>query len=260
MSGNEGHVQLWDVSGRPHLTHVLHGMGSINKYREAVTALAYSPDGSLVAAGDVNHTAGPVPWRYGTVAVWNVATGRLLWKVRNKDGWVNDIAFSPDGTMLAAGQETNRVTLYDPQTGRVLRTVDPEGLTGYVCRRLQPERLARDGRLVRDRPALESLLGARSGQADAGRSRSCRQHHVQPERLDVRDDRRLGRPCEALDDCNAATGRERAGGSERNLEPRGLHPRRRPSGRRLRRRDGECVADLGAAPGSGAHAPSPAGT
>ena len=66
MSGNEGHVQLWDVSGRPHLTHVLHGMGSINKLREAVTALAFSPDGSLVAAGDVNHTPGAVPWRYGT--------------------------------------------------------------------------------------------------------------------------------------------------------------------------------------------------
>jgi WD40 repeat protein len=132
VSGNDGHVQLWNVSGRPHLTYVLRGMGSINKYHEAVTALAYSPDGSLVAAGDVNHTAGPVPWRYGTVAVWNVVTGRLLWKVRNKDGWVNGVAFSPDGTMLAAAQETNRVTLYDPQTGRVLRTVHPEGLTGYV--------------------------------------------------------------------------------------------------------------------------------
>ena len=74
-----------------------------------------------------------MPWRYGTVAVWDVGTGRLLWKVRNKDGWVNDIAFSPDGSMLAAAQETNRVTLYDPQTGRVLRTVQPEGLTGYVA-------------------------------------------------------------------------------------------------------------------------------
>ena len=145
VSGNEGHVQVWDVSGRPHLTHVLHGMGSINKYGEAVTALAYSPDGSLVAAGDVNHTAGPVPWRYGTVAVWNVVTGRLLWKVRNKDGWVNDVAFSPDGTMLAAAQETNRVTLYDPQTGRVLRTVHPEGLTGYVSAAFSPSGLLATG-------------------------------------------------------------------------------------------------------------------
>ena len=145
VSGNEGHVQVWDVSGRPHLTHVLHGMGSINKYGEAVTALAYSPDGSLVAAGDVNHTAGPVLWRYGTVAVWNVVTGRLLWKVRNKDGWVNAVAFSPDGTMLAAAQETNRVTLYDPQTGRVLRTVHPEGLTGYVSAAFSPSGLLATG-------------------------------------------------------------------------------------------------------------------
>ncbi len=86
VSGNEGHVQLWDVSGRPHLTHVLHGMGSINKYREAVTALAYSPDGSLVAAGDVNHTAGPVPWRYGTVAVWTSSPGGCSGKCATRTG------------------------------------------------------------------------------------------------------------------------------------------------------------------------------
>jgi hypothetical protein len=86
-----------------------------------------------------------VPWRYGTVAVWNVATGRLLWRVRNKDGWVNDVAFSPDGAMLAAAQETNRVTLYDPQTGQALRAVHPEGLTGYVSVAFSPGGLLATG-------------------------------------------------------------------------------------------------------------------
>jgi WD40 repeat protein len=145
VSGNEGRVQLWDVSGRPHLARALHGMGSIDKLPEAVTALAFSPDGSLVAAGDVNHTPGAVQWRYGTVAVWNVATGRLLWRVRNKDGWVNDVAFSTDGTMLAAAQETNRVTLYDPHTGQALRAVHPEGLTGYVSVAFSPGGLLATG-------------------------------------------------------------------------------------------------------------------
>ena len=145
VSGNEGHVQLWDISGRPHLTHVLHGMGSINRLREAVTTLAFSPDGSLVAAGDVNHTPGAVIWRYGTVAVWNVATGRLLWKVRNKDGWVNDVAFSPDGTTLVAAQETNRVTVYDAHSGRALRAVHPEGLDGYVSIAFSPGGLLATG-------------------------------------------------------------------------------------------------------------------
>ena len=144
------------------------------------------------------------------------------------------------------------------------RSGDPNrasgGADGARVGRVQPARLARDWRLVRDRPALESLLGTRGGQADAGRSRSCRQHHVQPEWLDVRDDRRLGRPRKALDDCNAPTGGERAGGSKRNLESRGLHPRRQTiwsssttTGRGMSGRPRW-------APGSGEHVPSPAGT
>ena len=48
--------------------------------RESVTALAFSPDGTLLAAGDVNHTPYTVLWRYGTTAVWNAASGRLLWR------------------------------------------------------------------------------------------------------------------------------------------------------------------------------------
>ena len=99
VSGDAGHVQIWDVSGRPHLSRILHGISSADQQAEAVTSLAYSPDGSLLAAGDVS----PV-WSYGTVAVWDVATGRMLWKVRNRQAGVNSVAFSPDGTKLAAGR------------------------------------------------------------------------------------------------------------------------------------------------------------
>src|SRR4029079_18162098 len=59
-----------------------------------------------------------VQFRYGTVAVWDAATGKLLWKARTKDGTVNAVAFSRDGSMLAAAQETGKVTIYDSHTGR----------------------------------------------------------------------------------------------------------------------------------------------
>ena len=129
-SGNEGHVQLWNVSGRPRLVRALHGMGSITKEPEAVTTLAFSPDGSLLAAGDVNHTGPTVPWRYGTAAVWDVASGRLLWKRRSKRGWVNTVAFSPDGKTLAAGDESGAVAIYEARSGRVDRTIRIESAFG----------------------------------------------------------------------------------------------------------------------------------
>ncbi len=127
VSGDEGRVQIWDVSGHPHLARILHGISSADQQAEAVTSLAYSPDGSLLAAGDVSQV-----WSYGTVAVWDAATGRMLWKGLNKQAGVNAVAFSPDGMKLAAGQESNRVTIYDAHSGRVRRIVHPEGEWGHV--------------------------------------------------------------------------------------------------------------------------------
>ena len=84
---------------------------------------AFSRDGRTVVAGDVNHTPGTTPWRYGAVAAWTVSSGRLLWLRRNRDGWVHALAFSPDGRTLAVAQEEGRVQIRDARSGRVRRTL-----------------------------------------------------------------------------------------------------------------------------------------
>src|SRR5262249_24064541 len=75
------------------------------------------------AVGDVNHTPATTPYRFGTVAVWNVRTGRLVWRERNRHGWVHTVAFSPSGRLLAAAQEDGVVRIYNPSAGRLLRPV-----------------------------------------------------------------------------------------------------------------------------------------
>ncbi len=131
VSGDDGHVQLWDVSRRPRLVRSLKGLRSINKQPEAVTTVEFSPDGRLVAAGDVNHTPFTIHYRYGSIAVWEADSGKLLWKVRTKQGWVTAVPFSPDGRTIAVAREDGTVALYDARTGQTMRKLRLGGGPGF---------------------------------------------------------------------------------------------------------------------------------
>jgi RNA polymerase sigma factor (sigma-70 family) len=75
--------------------------------------LTFSPDGSILAAGGDDLS----------VQLWEVATGKKLrqwsWpKGKDPHACVDDMAFTPDGKMLAtAGLRSNEVLLWDVQTG-----------------------------------------------------------------------------------------------------------------------------------------------
>jgi WD40 repeat protein len=119
VTGSDGLVQLWDVRGAPRLVRKLEGLRSTNGQPETVTDVAVSSDGRLLAAGDVDHTPASVPFRFGTTAVWDVRSGRLLWKATSRKGWITSVAFSPDGELLSAGREDGRALVYDARTGRL---------------------------------------------------------------------------------------------------------------------------------------------
>jgi WD40 repeat protein len=79
-----GAVSLWEVaSGRPR--------GRLAGGPAAAFALAFSPDGRLLAGG------GPE----GAVTLWDLATGEIAGRLRADLGRVGSLAFSPYGTRLA---------------------------------------------------------------------------------------------------------------------------------------------------------------
>jgi WD40 repeat protein len=74
---------------------------------DSITALAFSPDGSLLAVGGQNVEA----------VVYDVASGQELrrWQASHI-GWVNDLSFAPDGSLQTASDD-GRVVTWDARSG-----------------------------------------------------------------------------------------------------------------------------------------------
>jgi WD40 repeat protein len=82
-----------------------------------VRIVAFSPDGKLLAAGTGE------PKEQGTATLWDVATGKQVWKHPEKTG-VPSVAFSPDGKTLAIAVYGNASRLLNVATGKVLKTLE----------------------------------------------------------------------------------------------------------------------------------------
>ncbi len=108
-----GEVRLWDLRGKK-LSCVL-----ADKLT-TIQSLAFSPDGALLAGGGLS------------IRVWDVKTKVLKHTLdrKLKGGFVTCVAFSPDGTMLAASDERG-FELYDLKNGK-LKTAEEIGCVASV--------------------------------------------------------------------------------------------------------------------------------
>jgi WD40 repeat protein len=96
-----GKVELCDVTtGKAQST--------LSWHQEIVHALAFSGDGSLLAAGGQDD-----------IQVWDAATGQERATLRGVFGTASRLAFSPDCRTLAAGHRVPIVSLSDVATGKV---------------------------------------------------------------------------------------------------------------------------------------------
>jgi len=93
----------------------------------AIIELAFSPDGALLAtAHDRDWVRFSQYKHYG--ALWQVEPGALQDYLLDHEAWLNGIAFSPDGALVATVAEDNRTNLWQVSDGSLLRTLDsPNG-------------------------------------------------------------------------------------------------------------------------------------
>jgi WD40 repeat protein len=115
VAGVTGEVMLlWDAqTGRRKPIPMEHVLGSV----------AFSPDGKVMAT-----------WRQGgeEVILMDGLTGKTRKTIGVYPAWVSQIIFSPDSQMLAAAQECGLVTLWDGQTGAVVKKVKLAGEFEYI--------------------------------------------------------------------------------------------------------------------------------
>jgi len=107
-------VALWSLGGKKLLRAFKAG-------RLGCGSAAFSPNGRLIAAGGGYDPA--MATSRGALAVWDVATGRLLATLPVREGkkgcgWITNVAFSADGKYLAACDDRGAVRIWKvPATG-----------------------------------------------------------------------------------------------------------------------------------------------
>ncbi len=95
-------------------------IATLSGHTRWVRSVSFSPDGTLLASGDVDDT----------LILWNVATKQRIAILEGHTRGVNSVSFSPDGTLLASGDAYGTILLWD--VGATLKQIARFGHGGGV--------------------------------------------------------------------------------------------------------------------------------
>lgn len=79
----------------------------------AVLSLAFSPDGTQFATGEMG----------GHLRVRDLVAGNVIWSVQASHSWIWSLAFSPDGELIATGTGDGLVRIWEATRGGLIRQI-----------------------------------------------------------------------------------------------------------------------------------------
>ncbi|MHC5540747.1 WD40 repeat domain-containing protein, partial [Singulisphaera rosea] len=96
----------------------------------AMRSLAFSPDGSILAAGRDGTEDESSPFSLAAIRLWDVAQGQEIRTIPAHQQWVGSISFSPDGKTIASSGAESVIRFWDVATGR--EAISQSGHRSYV--------------------------------------------------------------------------------------------------------------------------------
>jgi WD40 repeat protein len=118
-----GEIWLWQIAstsqhGSDPQSELIHSLDLIpwrvlEAHSDMVRSVSFSSDSALLASGGEE----------GTVALWELETGRLRWRAAGDGNQVFTVALSPDGNIVASGGDKHDVQVWDAATGARVRSL-----------------------------------------------------------------------------------------------------------------------------------------
>lgn len=153
VAGYSGLVQLWSVAGTPRLMRSFVGLQRLVLVGlpEAIQAVAFSPDGRLLAAS-ANNEAQTSPGEFNSfdnrlalLAIWRASTGKLVAPPRDlgtfsaQNSASDVLAFSRNGKLLAVTLLDGSDLVLDASTGQTRQTLRALGADPSISLAFAPD-------------------------------------------------------------------------------------------------------------------------